>query len=263
MAVRNRTCAQCGNQFHYEIGRGKDRKYCSEKCLAEHASESFAQKAQTFQNCSVDGCGNKANRVGAVLCEKHYMRMRRNGITDRLDVVIPGCTEHSSGYLLTYAPDHPLRKSGPRVYEHRVVFYEANGEGPFRCHVCGAVVTWDDMHVDHLNDNVKDNRPENLAPACPNCNQWRGKDKADRSMKIGHGKHITAYGVTMCESDWARHLGISRAAITYRLRNGASIDEALRPRIGNSGPASKIQRAPLSDLVVIDDTRELKRDWVV
>lgn len=265
MADRHRTCAHCGKQFTYEIARGTDRKYCSAKCASDKRNSESECRYVSLEKCSVERCENRANRIKAGLCEKHYARMRRNGTTEKQNVVKPGSIEQSGGgYLMVYAPDHPLRKgSSPRVYEHRKVFYDANGSGPFNCHVCGAVVTWDDMHVDHLNDDVKDNRLENLAPACPTCNQWRGKDKSSRSIKIRRGKHITAHGVTMCESDWSRHLGITRNAFNDRMTRGASIDEALRPREGKSGPQSRSERIPLSSLEVISDIREVKTEWAV
>lgn len=43
----------------------------------------------------------------------------------------------------------------------------------------------------------------------------------------------------MCLSDWARHLGLSRAAIQARLKKGWSIHDALSPRLGNAGPTSR------------------------
>lgn len=264
MDVRHRTCEQCGKQFDYVVGRGKDRIFCGDVCAKAAAKESRMLRAASYKQCSVDGCCKPANRVVAGLCEMHYTRQRRNGSLDKVDVVIPGELVHAAGYLLVYAPDHALRRgSSPRVYEHRKVFYDAHGAGPFSCHVCGSTVTWGDMHVDHLNDVVTDNRLENLAPACPTCNQKRGHHKVKRSMKSKHGKHMTAHGVTMCEADWARHLGLSRGAITDRLARGASLEDALRPRVGKHGPKSK-SRVPLDDLLVIEDARQNgDRSWAV
>jgi len=266
MAVRHRTCAHCGEQFSYEIGRGTDRVLCSDACAKEVARQRKDVRAQSYAKCSVEGCDNAATRVSSGLCEKHYCRVRRSGGTDKVDTVKPGMTVHNGGgYLLVYAPAHPLRRgASPRVYQHRQVFYDEHGAGPFNCHVCGAVVTWDDMHVDHLNDVTTDNRIENLAPACAVCNQRRGKHKADRTAKLKRGKHITAHGVTMCEADWSRHLGVSRAAFKYRFARGDSLDEAMRPRVGSSGPNTGRSRVPLRDLFVISDDRDSgDPDWAV
>ena len=38
---------------------------------------------------------------------------------------------------------------------------------------------------------------------------------------------LTAHGKTLCLSDWARELGISRAALQWRLDAGWSVEKAL------------------------------------
>lgn len=39
-------------------------------------------EAPTYDTCTVDGCQNKTRSVMSPYCEKHYMRIRRNGTTD-------------------------------------------------------------------------------------------------------------------------------------------------------------------------------------
>lgn len=214
--------------------------------------------------CGVSGCSNRARSRNAGLCEMHYMRVRRHGDTDRLSGVKPGLLVQSGGgYLLEYAPDHPLRVGeSPRVYVHRRVFYDAHGAGPFQCHCCGKQVDWADMHVDHLNDDVTDNRIENLAPACPVCNQKRGQHKMALTTKIRRGKLLTAHGITMCTNDWSRHLGVSRNAIDMRIKRGWKMSDALSPRKYTSGPESRKKAVPLSECMVLQDTRtDRSRDW--
>ena len=125
------------------------------------------------------------------------------------------------------------------------------------CSECGQLPEWNNkplvLQLDHINGQSSDNRIENLAPACAVCNQRRGKHKADRTAKLKRGKHITAHGVTMCEADWSRHLGVSRAAFKYRFERGDSLDEAMRPRVGSSGPNTGRSRVPLRDLFVISE----------
>lgn len=262
MAERHFTCPQCGVEFSYKIGRGTDRKYCGDSC--SKAAALARTSSRKYSECAVAGCGKPANRVGAGLCDMHYGRVRRNGTLNNIDLAAEGPLVHSGGYLLDYAPDHPLRRASPRVYQHRVVFYDAHGEGPFQCHCCGKEVSWDGMHVDHLNDDVTDNRLENLAPACPRCNQKRGEHKMARTTKRVRGKHLTAHGVTMCISDWARHLGVTRAAIHDRLARGALAGDALTPRFGRSGPESGRARVPLRSLLVLADERaDRSSEWVI
>jgi hypothetical protein len=123
----------------------------------------------------------------------------------------------------------------PIEYEHRVVFYDAHGAGPFRCHHCGAQVTWSDMHVDHLNDTPEDNRLGNLVASCPACNQKRGRPKMVASVRKQHAA-LTAFGRTQTVSEWAREVGISRAALKARVDGGWPLERALSEPRGLFGP---------------------------
>ncbi|CAL8476416.1 HNH endonuclease [Caballeronia sp. S22] len=189
--------------------------------------------------CTVEGCGKRSRSASAKYCEMHYYRLRRNGRLQLLPrVVPPRLTAHTAGYQLLYAPHHSLAGGQPRVYEHRAVYHAHHGEGPFDCHWCAKRVTWADMHVDHLNAIVDDNRIDNLVASCPACNVKRGLDKMRRTCKQ-RGRLLSSRGMTMCLADWSRYLGISRAAIEARLKKGWSVHDALMPRLGRSGPRSK------------------------
>jgi 5-methylcytosine-specific restriction endonuclease McrA len=185
--------------------------------------------------CSVYGCENNANRVGAGLCEMHYMRMRRRGTTDRW--VPKQRYEHTRGYVLVRCAGHPLvaNRRAPVEYEHRVVYYNANGAGPFACYHCGTKVSWPTMHVDHLNDEPTDNRIANLMASCPVCNQQRGAEKMRKTQR-SLGVQLTAGGKTQCVSEWAREIGISRHALMSRLERGWSQERALTTPGGKTGP---------------------------
>lgn len=200
--------------------------------------------AEAKNTCSVESCGKSARSNTAALCEMHYGRVRRHGSTDRKSNLKPGSLEHSGGYLLDHLPNHPLSRSSKRVYQHRAVFYQHHGAGPFSCHWCKKVVTWGDMHVDHLNEKVQDNLLENLVASCPACNQKRGQPKMRRTKK-SDGRLVTAHGLTMCISDWSRRLGLARWTIMGRLERGIPPDLALVPTRAKSGPRRK--RAPDMD----------------
>lgn len=236
MAVRNRMCRQCGGQFEYQISRGADRLYCTSMCVAD------ARRATTLANtrslpCSIEGCETRRRSAAAPYCEKHYYRLRRRGTMELIGA--SPVLEHSHGYLLVHAPDHPLCTPGQQhVYEHRKVFFDAHGEGPFQCHVCGAPQGWATMHVDHLNDVRDDNRLNNLAPACPTCNTWRGRHKVDAIIRDRAAK-LELNGERLTVAEWATKLGISQVSLRWRLSSGWSLERALTEPRGKTGPRRK------------------------
>lgn len=184
--------------------------------------------------CTADGCDAPTRSIGSLYCEKHYMRQRRKG---ELGLHVPPIVvEHSGGYLLEHAPGHAVQSASGkgRVYQHRKVFFEEHGDGQFQCHVCDAPLTWPDLHVDHLDDNPKNNALDNLKPACPTCNQWRGKAKMARTMRA-RAKQISAFGEARCLSEWARHVGLPMTTLRRRIKAGWTLEEALTKPSGPTG----------------------------
>jgi 5-methylcytosine-specific restriction endonuclease McrA len=179
--------------------------------------------------CKVDGCDNHANRVGAVMCEKHYARVRRHGSTDKQSNLINGDLIHTGGYILKHAPDHPLYKNYSRLFAHRIVYYDNYGNGPFKCFHCSVCVTWATMHIDHLDDNKLNNNIQNLVASCPVCNQKRGYEKMKKSSQERTKWMIEHDGKRMHVSDWAKQIGISRVALKNRLKNWSVQDALTKP----------------------------------
>jgi len=103
----------------------------------------------------------------------HYHRLYRNGMLEKKRVPQP-THMHSHGYVVAHAPGHPLTE-GKRPYEfqHRVVFYDTHGAGPFECHWCGVEVDFETMHIDHHDNDKTNNDQSNLLPSCPTCNMSR------------------------------------------------------------------------------------------
>jgi hypothetical protein len=193
--------------------------------------------AGKHDTCRIEGCESIANRVGHQLCEMHYYRYRRNGHFDHVGQALPGDIEHSHGYVLKAAPGHPRAIGNYRAYEHRVVFYDAHGEGPFNCHWCTCVVTWDDMHVDHLDADKQNNTLSNLVASCALCNQHRGHERIRTTMRERHGYEIDGQKRTL--NEWAALVGISRNSIITRLKKGWSLRRAVLEPRGKYGPISK------------------------
>jgi 5-methylcytosine-specific restriction endonuclease McrA len=191
--------------------------------------------------CKISGCRKKANRVGAQLCEVHYYRMRRTG---HYGIKVKSKLNHSHGYIISYVPGHPLGKNlkdKNRVFEHRVVFYTAFGDGPFSCHWCKKPITWGDMHIDHLDEIKTNNSIDNLVPSCPVCNQARGRNKMVRWSREHRAIKHTFNGVTKSRKEWADDLGISRESLRMRIRRWP-IELALTKPRSACGPANKREK---------------------
>jgi hypothetical protein len=124
---------------------------------------------------------------------------------------------------------------GYRGYEHRQVYYDLHGEGPFSCHWCGAVVAWGDMHVDHLDDDKTNNEAKNLAASCATCNQQRGSWKMKRWARENRSSLVTWDGETLPVGDWADRFGIHPNSMKRRLRLWP-IERAMTEPRGKFGP---------------------------
>lgn len=169
--------------------------------------------------CSVDGCSGIVRYKTAALCQKHYFRVRRNGTVEKIRVA--GYRTHNkAGYQMLREPNHPLAMANGLVYEHRMVAYDAgimNGS----CSMCGAHITWETCHIDHINKDVSDNRVENIRTTCRSCNTFR--DYPDQHT-IGGCYAVTIGGVSMTPEEWSREAGVivSGSCIRGRLSRGFS-----------------------------------------
>jgi len=211
-----------------------------------YADKKTVWNLKNTTKCSVDGCEENTGYGRKIYCEKHYMRLIRHGTTEKAkpkDHYI-----HSGGYVVLRCPEHPLSKKrgAATEYEHRVVFYNKHGEGPFKCHWCGMPLSWDDkeMTIDHLNSIRNDNSAENLVPSCGRCNSKRGEGKMAITMRK-RGRIIKAQGESMCLGEWARRLGVSRASLNWRIKRwGEDKAISVAPR-ANKTRANKVNRASL------------------
>ena len=231
MAEHQARCPRCGVQFVYH-GPSRPGRLCSDACrkaARAHAVAAFKARAPI---CSVEGCGHQTTGGRSLYCWKHYSRVRSHGdLRSKREISPPPVAVlDPQGYVLERAPGHPLANlSGSRAYQHRKVYYDAHGAGPFTCHWCAKPVTWADMHVDHLNAVRDDNALGNLVASCPSCNTRRGGWKSKVTERAKSRTRLTYLGEDLCLSEWAERTGVHRTTIARRLARGMVPEMALRP----------------------------------
>lgn len=234
--MADRTMANSGCCVEGCGGARYKRDWCAKHYRAwwTYGDPMFSLRVSNGGRCSVLGCDRPPRSSTSPHCEVHYYRLRRNGTLDT--VLAPHRIERADGYVLTPAAGHPMALGRGHAYEHRVVFFDAHGAGPHACHVCGREDMLENQHVDHLNEVRNDNRLENLKAACPDCNEWRGKDRAALARTSPNVHWLEHNGLRLPMSEWAKRIGITPQSLSFRLRQGWSLDRALTAPRGVTGP---------------------------
>lgn len=193
--------------------------------------------------CVVEGCYKPIRSGKCLYCEMHYGRLRRNG-TLELKQVQKLEYLHSNGYVRVYVPGHRLLFThvGNYEYKHRVVYFNQHGAGPFTCHWCSAVITWNDMHIDHVDSNKTNNDISNLVAACARCNQSRGIPKMRKTMNDRYATRLTFNGETQSARTWAERLGITTQSLKWRIEHKWDAERIYTERRGNFGPQQKVKQ---------------------
>ena len=174
--------------------------------------------------CKVDGCEKDATYKSESLCQKHYFRKWRYGTTEltrdkKLREIgytrVYRITMPGKGYQRVYEPLHPLADGQGYVAEHRMVLWDRYGNNLPPCELCGAESSWATSHIDHRDNDVKNNAADNLRPLCRPCNTFRDMRPAhtfDRCMSLTYeGKTDTPHG-------WSRDPRVSVSSSTIRKR---------------------------------------------
>ena len=146
---------------------------------------------------------NSGNREGrkcqvGCLCRRHDPEVRARVSTTLKERYpakeMPSRMKAGSPELREVFRQRQLSKGDPWRYQgklirkdlpHRRVLFEKIGPGPHPCHWCGERVDWwTGLHVDHLNGDHLDNRPENIVPSCLLCNRIGARlGKRRRSLR--------------------------------------------------------------------------------
>lgn len=162
--------------------------------------------------CKVNGCDKDAMYKEQQVCQMHYFRYMRNG-----DYEIHRSRKYRisnpAGYQKIYEPCHELADSTGYVYEHRFVSYVKNNGIIDGCEICGKKITWETCHIDHVDTDVTNNKPDNLRQLCSGCNVFRGHTAESMGNMM-----LTVNGKTLTPSAWARMNGVEVTSSTIRRR---------------------------------------------
>jgi hypothetical protein len=179
--------------------------------------------------CIIDGCENDVLIYkNKVLCQKHYIRFYRYGTYDltrigkkKYRLVNP------SGYQRILVGEHCLPTHNGYIYEHRKVVFDMYGVNLPDCELCGKATIWETCVIDHKDNDVSNNSPENLRPVCDWCNTSRGVRK--EAYAYYPDTSITLDGNTMTANEWSRQPGVKvcGGTIIKRKRDGASDYDAI------------------------------------
>ncbi|EDJ2117581.1 HNH endonuclease [Salmonella enterica subsp. enterica serovar Kentucky] len=179
--------------------------------------------------CKIDGCDRECRYMEQQVCQKHYFRMMRYGTYELTKHGKgKGISANAKGYVMIKEPSHPLAMKNGFVYEHRKAVYAKFGEHLPPCELCGKYVTWANAHIDHKDDRVNNNNPDNLRVLCNACNVMRSRIHIpSHTRKNSHA--ITFNGETKTPAEWSRDPRVSIAGntILFRLRKGMSVEQAL------------------------------------
>lgn len=177
-------------------------------------------------HCSVSGCDRSAMYKGVALCQKHYFRIMRNGTTKlRAEIKVGREFVSPEGYVKVYLPNHPIG-NGSYAYKHRAVIFAEFGHDLPPCELCGKSITWKTCHIDHIDNDRKNNERSNLRQTCSTCNTGRGRRPA---IENKNAMVITIGGVSLTANEWARRSDVKVCGntILWRKRRGASDHDAV------------------------------------
>lgn len=179
--------------------------------------------------CRISDCDRESMYKNKDLCQMHYFRFMRNGSfklkNGRESSRNPNASHiTSNGYVVVYRPDHKLARGTGYILQHREVYYNHVGDNTPDCDICGCSTSWEiyKYHVDHIDENKKNNDLSNLRMLCNSCNVTRTKKVHHKSK---NSTAITINGETKTAQEWSRTDGVIVSGATIRRRLAAGMGE--------------------------------------
>lgn len=120
--------------------------------------------------------------------------------------------QHGTRPQITGLGEHPIAQRG-WAWLHVYILFEKIGYGPHPCHWgCGRLLAWrrggSGIQVDHLDNDIWNNSPDNLVPSCIKCNTRRSSTYQD---------HITTGIMNMSDdARERRRIGGQRGGLANR-----------------------------------------------
>lgn len=202
--------------------------------------------------CSADGCERSSMYKSLCLCQKHYFRLRRTGTVAKREQSRAKKITTPNGYVRVWDKDHPLACQRGYVFEHRHAMWSVVGASVGNCQLCGKAESWETCHIDHIDNDRKNNNISNLRVLCRGCNVKRGFTVYSYKNR-GEVGLIEIDGVIDTPAGWSRRndVNVTGATIVRRIKSGQSPREAVygskKTHNGNTRTKALHSRRPQSD----------------
>jgi len=179
------------------------------------------RKAVIFAaHCSVEGCENPIHVKSSGLCNRHYLRLRRNG--DAL------AQRPKGSHQLSQTPEYRAWiNMKTRCNDETTPYYSIwGGRGITVC------ARWMESFQNFYEDMGKRPSPKhsldrinvngNYEPS--NC-RWATRSTQMRNVRVNH--HVEVGGVSMTLADAVEGTGLDYNTVLYRLKRGWPLEHAL------------------------------------